>query len=332
MKKNNAIIESWENGTSSPTYSQLEKLAYEIYKIPLAVFFFSEPPEYSKVKTSFRTTPNMVYDMIPSGVLKIFREAETMIENLYELNEGRNEFNRKNLLQDLKVSSIVNTAKALRAYLGVSIGTQKAWKDSETVLRNWREKITEAGIFIFKNPFKDSAYSGFCLYDKIYPLKYLNSSNSKNRQIFTIFHEIWHLLAQTSGIDFLHDDKIINLFDDSARNVEIQCNQFATEFLLPTAEFERIVRNCRANEKTFYDISTEFSVSREVVLRGFFDYKLVLQADYNILTSKWNEEMLFNKSSGGGCIIIMKCPILAICIKMQSAVFIVYIWQAVFEI
>lgn len=30
LKRNSEEIESWENGTASPTYSQLEKLAYDI--------------------------------------------------------------------------------------------------------------------------------------------------------------------------------------------------------------------------------------------------------------------------------------------------------------
>ena len=40
MKRKEKEIEEWEAGTSSPTYPQLEKLAYDIYKRPIAIFFF----------------------------------------------------------------------------------------------------------------------------------------------------------------------------------------------------------------------------------------------------------------------------------------------------
>lgn len=30
-------VKAWENGTSSPTYTQLENLAYKVFKRPLAV-------------------------------------------------------------------------------------------------------------------------------------------------------------------------------------------------------------------------------------------------------------------------------------------------------
>ncbi|MCL1873723.1 MAG: helix-turn-helix domain-containing protein [Clostridiales bacterium] len=146
MKKEPCIILSWEEGSSSPTYVQLEKLAYEVYKIPLAVFFFSEPPDPSRAKTSFRTAPNAVYNMIPSSVLKVFREAENMIDNLYELNEGSELTNQRNILRDLVKSDIIDTAKALRQYLGVPIDEQKSWRNSEKALKVWREKVTESGI------------------------------------------------------------------------------------------------------------------------------------------------------------------------------------------
>lgn len=44
MNKDVETIEYWEEGTESPTYVQLETLAYHIYKRPIAVFFFPEPP------------------------------------------------------------------------------------------------------------------------------------------------------------------------------------------------------------------------------------------------------------------------------------------------
>ena len=37
------VFESWENGVTSPTYLQLERLAYDIYKRPIAIFFFLNP-------------------------------------------------------------------------------------------------------------------------------------------------------------------------------------------------------------------------------------------------------------------------------------------------
>ncbi|KKL56723.1 hypothetical protein LCGC14_2242570, partial [marine sediment metagenome] len=40
-----------------------ERLAYEIYKRPLALFFFPEPPEEETPKESFRTLPQEEIDL-----------------------------------------------------------------------------------------------------------------------------------------------------------------------------------------------------------------------------------------------------------------------------
>lgn len=45
MGKKVEEIQAWEDGTDYPTYAQLEKLTYTIYKKPLAIFFFPEPPK-----------------------------------------------------------------------------------------------------------------------------------------------------------------------------------------------------------------------------------------------------------------------------------------------
>ncbi len=50
MGKKPSDIEAWENGNTSPTYIQLEKLAYQIYKRPIALFFFPEPPEEEAIE------------------------------------------------------------------------------------------------------------------------------------------------------------------------------------------------------------------------------------------------------------------------------------------
>jgi len=46
---------AWEAEIESPTFAQLERLAYEVYKRPLALFFFPEPPEEATPKQSFRS-------------------------------------------------------------------------------------------------------------------------------------------------------------------------------------------------------------------------------------------------------------------------------------
>jgi transcriptional regulator with XRE-family HTH domain len=63
LKRHPEEIEAWEDGRAAPTYPQLEKLAYQIYKRPLAIFFLPSPPEEALPQREFRTLP--VADMQP---------------------------------------------------------------------------------------------------------------------------------------------------------------------------------------------------------------------------------------------------------------------------
>lgn len=83
-------VASWEEGTASPTYAQLEQLAYEVYKRPLALFFFPEPPEEETPKQSFRTLPEAEISRMEPRLRYLIRQARVMQINLAELNDDVN--------------------------------------------------------------------------------------------------------------------------------------------------------------------------------------------------------------------------------------------------
>jgi len=55
LSRHPSEIAVWESGESAPTYPQLEKLAYQVYKRPLAVFFLPVPPQEIAPVHEFRT-------------------------------------------------------------------------------------------------------------------------------------------------------------------------------------------------------------------------------------------------------------------------------------
>src|SRR5436853_2511049 len=60
--KSPLVVRQWEAGESAPTYVQLEKLAYGVFRRPLALFFFPQPPEEADPHQSFRTLPDFEID------------------------------------------------------------------------------------------------------------------------------------------------------------------------------------------------------------------------------------------------------------------------------
>jgi len=230
-------IISWEKGTTSPTYAQLERLAYKIYKRPLALFFFPEPPEEETPKESFRTLPQEEIALLEPGLLYLVRQAKGMQENLRELLDNVNPA-KKQICSDINIhdsDTVSGVAAKVREYFGVELNEQYRLTTNDKALKHWRDLLEKHGVFVFKDAFRDEECSGFCLYDDVFPVIYINNSQAKIRQIFTLFHELAHLLFKTGGVDLRHDDFIGGMRGNYKR-IEVFCNNFAGEFLVPTKD------------------------------------------------------------------------------------------------
>src|SRR5665213_1634016 len=58
--------EAWETGKKLPTYRQLEELAENVYKRPLAILLLSKPPEEDSIQNDFRSLSNsQISDLSP---------------------------------------------------------------------------------------------------------------------------------------------------------------------------------------------------------------------------------------------------------------------------
>jgi len=289
--KPTSIINSWEDGTGSPTYVQLERLAYEIYKRPLAIFFFTEPPKDTSGKELFRTLPEYEFKQMSPQFTYIIRKAQARQENLRELNEGDNvpKENLTNQFSINKNNTVEEVARKFRNYIGITLEEQKTWKNIDIALKHWRAIIEDNGIYIFKDAFKDDSFSGFCLYDDVFPVIYINNSKAKTRQIFTLFHELAHILFKTGGVDTRLDD-YIDYLDDESKLIEIYCNKFAGEFLVPQKDFEDNIMGTNLDETTFSELATLYSVSREVILRKLLDMGRIERTYYLEKSKEWVEQ------------------------------------------
>jgi len=291
MKKSPEAIEAWEKGDSSPTYVQLETLAYTVYKRPVAIFFFPQPPEEVTPKKSFRTLPESEVEELGPRFLRVFRRGQAMQINLEELTDGENPAASK-IFRDIRFQprgDVVAMAGSVRKYLDVAIATQVRWPTTEVALERWRSAVEDKGIFVFKDALRDDDISGFCIYDPEFPVIYINNSMPKTRQIFTLFHELTHLLFKTGGVDKQNDAFVRRIRGDN-RRIEVLCNRFAGEFLLPRKEFNKVISGVRVNEEGIEKLARRYKVSREVILRKCLDRGLVDQAYYEEKSARWTKE------------------------------------------
>ncbi|MCY4309210.1 MAG: ImmA/IrrE family metallo-endopeptidase [Rhodobacteraceae bacterium] len=201
--------------------------------------FFPEPPEAPSIEESFRTIGGTQYKKLPSKIKLLLRRAHAFQLGLEELNFGRNPSEKlvTHDLGNLTKGNYIEWAEKIRQYLAVSIEQQFEWESTERALKEWRKVFFDAGIFVFKDTFRCEGFDGFCLYHKEFPIIYINNSSTRARQIFTLFHELAHLLYRTSGVN----TQDIDYFDFTTdnREIEVDCNQLAAEILVPESDFNQ---------------------------------------------------------------------------------------------
>ncbi len=292
-------IADWESGVSKPTYRQLELLAKDLW-VPVAIFFFPEPPQFPEIEKSFRTIGSQQFAEIPPRIRLLLHKARAFQIGLSELNDGQNPA-RPMITRKLAFSlsdSAADMAAQVRAMLDVSLDEQFDWPDEDTALKAWRKAFYRVGVTVFKDAFREERYCGFSLYDDEFPLIYVNNSNTKTRQIFTIFHELAHLLFKTSGIDT--DYVFQHPLPDDKQQIEATCNRLAAEILVPFDALTAEVHQQHATKALAETLARKFSVSREVVFRKFLDRGLVSAATYEAAKNEWDSQDKARRGNGGG--------------------------------
>jgi Zn-dependent peptidase ImmA (M78 family) len=235
--------------------------------------------------------PQSEINELPPRFLRLFRKAQAMQINLEEINDGINQAAKK-IFEDIVFTpstSLQDMVKAVREYLGVNLQTQISWRNTDLALKEWRKAIEEKGVFVFKDAFRLEDISGFCLYDKQFPVIYVNNSTPNTRQIFTLFHELPHLLFRVSGID-LKNDAFLRKIGGENKKIEVLCNKFAGEFLVPADDFRRSIAGMHIDDLLVERLANRYKVSREVILRKCLDRNLVSQDYYDKKSAEWIEE------------------------------------------
>ena len=301
FNKSASEISDWEEGRSLPTYNQLEKLAYSIYKRPIALFFFPEPPFEESIKDAYRTLPEFELNNLAPDSRYALREAKARLIVLKELTNNVNPAD-KLIFNDIRLNpsmSISKAANSIRDYLDITLEQQINCKSKSDAFKMWRNALESNGIYVFKRSFKQIHVSGFCIFDDEFPLIYVNNSTSDSRQIFTLFHELSHIVLGENGISIL-DDSYIDGLDKPLKSIEIFCNKLAAAILVPRRDFNNKIQEYDEAIDAVEELSSIYNVSREVILRILKDKNMIDIITYKELVEKWNEEYIQSKKPGGG--------------------------------
>lgn len=307
LKKAVEEIDAWESGANAPSYAQLEKLAYELYKRPLAIFFLPSPPAEPKPEAEFRALPDTDLRRLSRETVFLIRRARAYQASLVELFDGRSPIAEplwKRVGLDVS-KPIAPQAAVVRASLGVPAPGANEWggADGDEALKLWCKAIEASGVFVFKDTFKQREISGFCLEHPELPVVMINNSATKTRQIFSLLHELAHVLIGWRAISTF-DDAPLKRLPPAEQRIERFCNQIAAEILVPAQDFASQVAGLPQNVEAlssdrFAALAARYRVSREVILRRFRDANRVSQDFYERRKLEWDGQRVGKESSGG---------------------------------
>lgn len=285
----------WEAGKDYPTYAKLKKIS-DVFHKPSALFFFPVPPKIASPKGDLRTLPDAVVNRLSRNVILQLEKAKVYQLSLIELYGERDSiFMHRDEFPD----SVDALCEFFRKKLEFPVAAQKARKSTKVVFEIYREKFYDIGIYVFKDSFRDNAISGLCVKDNRFPVIVINNSMSFARQIFTLFHELYHLISDTSGAEIIRDD-FYSMLAENQSTIEHNCDSFANNFLVPLDDFRQELEKAPVDEKRIEDLAQLYSVSREAIMYKLLTLGKITSSDYSQLKETFYGEAIRSQGKKEG--------------------------------
>lgn len=289
------LLGDWLSQEKQPTLSQLKSFAAKFY-VPLGYLFMSNLPEESIPFPMFRGEAGRqdhfdlnVYDT----VMNVQARQEWLEEYLEE-----NDIETCKFIGSITTETPINeTVFKLKTILGVDDRWAFSLATPDAAVSFLEQKVEEAGVFLAYNgvvgnnthrQLKVSECRGFSLVNEKAPYIFVNSADSKSAQLFTLIHEVAHLML---GVSAGHaGSEVLN-----HEATENYCDKVAAEFLVPASVLREIWQNDTKSA------SRRFKASELVVARRAHDLGLMSNSEYKDFWGTYSKRQLRTerKSSGG---------------------------------
>ena len=273
-------VKAIEDGETSFTMQQIKKLA-DIYHRPLAVFLMDSPPQLPFTLTDYRI--NREKKLTPQVYLAQ-RRAYYLSSKIAELSGKRSQIPLFD--ETLKANELAHEFR--RNMNMVLIKCQKP----EDTLNNYKKTLEEnLLISITEYPFNADDVRAFCISSDI-SIIVLNEHDKPEIKLFSLFHEICHLLKRTSGICSI---------DVEQKDVEIEryCNLFSAEFLVPEHALKQDIGDIRVfNREIISKFSEIYAVSKQVIMLRLLSLGYITRGHYNDFKQNFDVEKLEKPEHG----------------------------------
>ncbi|MCI0786503.1 MAG: ImmA/IrrE family metallo-endopeptidase [Chloroflexi bacterium] len=266
------IVSNWEAGDARPTLRQAERLAQRLY-IPFGYLFLSTPPSVGIPLPDLRTVQGghisdpspEFYDVLNDAL----RKQDWYKTNLLEDGIGPLSFiGRYSLNASTEVVS-----KDIENTLAISTEIRPQSSNWEEFLTRLMEKSEDIGVLVLRNSIVGNnthrhlsvdEFRGFVISDDLAPLIFLNGSDAKSAQIFTLVHELAHLWLGESGVS---NPDYRRRSQEQNNPIERICDSIAAETLVPENTFLSGWNERASTEINLRNLTRYFKVSQVVTLR-----------------------------------------------------------------
>ncbi len=278
----------WEKEGENIPFGKLKTLSRQ-YKRQIAVFFLPQVPEKLSKPIDFRNLkPSQ--SKLSRDVLMVMRDVTYFRQTAVEL-QGENywkiQYEWLKEIENFKQDN-ENLAIWLREKLNISVEDQFSWKYDSQAYKTWRQSVEDnLGILVFQFPMPLDEIQGFCYTDNLPFAIVVNSRHSYRSRLFTIFHELGHIVRHHSGMC------IIDEVNENQRE-EFSCNSLAGNFLVPE---NYLVATVNLAEIETY--ANQFRVSREVYLRQLKEQNKIHPTKFFSLLNEIKSTYKPSKKSSG---------------------------------
>lgn len=237
LKVNLADLKAWESGKSKPGLSAFRSLA-RILRRQTAVFLLPEPPEAALPKVELRGPPGHLRSSLNPDERKFVRQVARIQGTLSWVARESGELTESRLPTFTQSDDPAKAASAVRAALRIDLSTQLGWSSASISFRAWRTALEEHGVLVFLLPLGVLSARGMSIWDLAAPAVIMNSAWNVEARIFTMFHEIGHIVTRTNSACIGY----VGIQEGDQRDVERWCDRFAASLLLPGESIAGILK------------------------------------------------------------------------------------------
>ncbi|WP_373494105.1 helix-turn-helix domain-containing protein [Aquiflexum sp.] len=276
-----------ESGEKQPTLEEL-KVFSKTYKRTIATLLLNNPPKEKPLPQDRRTIDSKELGHFHEKTIMSVRKARALAQSFVELREEMGipfpKFNLSASIQD----NPQEIAEKIRQLL--DLNEIREIDNIRIALDAYIERIESLGVAVFQLSLTQDNVRGFAIVDDIIPIIGIKRGGEPpHSKIFTLFHELGHILLNEGAISDLSLNPIWEL--------EKWCNSFAAEVLIPTSELlqMQILNDYQKQgqkiwaKKDLVDLANHFHVGPLAILRSLLEKGLTTKVFYKEKHEEWNK-------------------------------------------